>query len=115
MKEKRGKDAMDDIGIMTDFKGTAVHDCFASYWNYDCIHSLCNAHLLRELAFIDQRTGQRWAKEMILLLLEIKNVVDLRRIDKKGLLPKGELSKYIRRYNMLVEEGMNKDPEGGKR
>jgi hypothetical protein len=114
INKKRGKEAMDDIGILTDFKGTAVHDCFASYWNYDCVHSLCNAHLLRELAFIDETTGQRWAKEMKELLLEIKNVVDIRRIDKKGLLPKGELSKYIRRYNMLVEEGLNKNPEQAK-
>jgi transposase len=112
--KKRGKDAMDDRGILTDFKGTAVHDCFASYWKYDCVHSLCNAHLLRELAFIDERTGQRGAKEMRELLREIKNSVDLRRIDKKKYLPKGELSKYIRRYNMRVEEGLNKNPYQGK-
>jgi transposase len=112
--KKRGKDAMDDIGILNDFKGTAVHDCFASYWKYGCLHSLCNAHLLRELAFIDQVVGQKWAKEMIELLLEIKNAVDMRRLEKKVFLPKGELSKYIKRYTMLIEEGLDKNQEQSK-
>ena len=102
---------MDDIGILADFKGTAVHDCLPSYWNYPCAHSLCNAHLLRELAFIEETTGQRWAKEMAELLLEIKKAVDGRRLCKKAFLPKVELSKYTKRYNKLVEEGLNENPE----
>ena len=76
MKVKRGKEAMDEIGILNDFKGTAMHDCLASYWNYGCAHSLCNAHLLGELTFIEETTGQRWAKEMTGLLPEIKKAVD---------------------------------------
>ena len=114
MNKKRGKEAMDEIGILNDFKGIAVHDCLASYWKYDCVHSLCNAHLLRELAFIDETTGQRWAKEMIELLVEIKNAVDMRKRDQKAFLPKGELSNYIKRYYLLVEEGLNKNPEQTK-
>jgi len=114
MNGKRGKEAMDDIGILKDFKGTAVHDCLASYWNYGCVHSLCNAHLLRELSFIEERTGQRWAKEMIELLLEIKEAVEKRRKDKKTFLPKGELANYMKRYNNLVEEGLNQNPEQAK-
>jgi len=114
MNEKRGKDAMDEIGILNDFKGTAVHDCLASYWKYNCVHSLCNAHLLRELTFIEETTGQSWPKEMIDLLLEIKKSVDLRRLDGKTFLPKMELSKYIKRYKLLVEEGLKINPEQPK-
>ena len=114
MNKKRGKEAMDEIGILNDFKGTAVHDCFSSYWNYGCVHSLCNAHMLRELAFIEQTTDQRWAKEMIELLLEIKKAVEIKRLDKKEFLSKAELSKYIKRYDMLVEKGLKKNPEQPK-
>ena len=114
MNKKRGKDAMDEIGILNDFKGTAVHDCLASYWKYSCVHSLCNAHLLRELVFIDETTGQSWVKEMIELLLEIKKAVDLRRSEGKTFLAEGELSNYIQRYQMLVEEGLLKNPEQAK-
>ena len=114
MNRKRGKQAMDEIGILNDFKGTAVHDCFASYWNYNCEHSLCNAHLLRELTFIYEITGQGWAKEMIGLFLEIKNAVESRLQEGMSFFLKGELLKYTTRYYMLVEEGMNKNPEQTK-
>ena len=115
MNKKRGHEAMDEIGILNDFKGTAVHDCLASYWNYPCVHSLCNAHLFRELTFIEQTTGQRWAKEMIELLLEIKKAVDMSRLDNKSFLPKLELSRYMKRYNTLLKEGLNKNPEQSER
>jgi transposase len=114
MHRKRGREAMDGIGILTDFKGTAVHDCLASYWNYGCAHALCNAHLLRELTFISETTGQGWAEEMTGLLLEIKKAVAVRRLRKKTFLPKAELSQYSARYYRLVEEGLNENPEQGK-
>jgi transposase len=41
---KRGQVAMDDIGILPEFGGIAVHDFWKSYYRYDCQHSLCNAH-----------------------------------------------------------------------
>jgi transposase len=114
MHSKRGKEAMDDRGILNDFKGIAVHDCFFPYWKYGCVHALCNAHLLREITFIDETTGQRWAKEMIGLLLEIKKAVETRRMSKKTSLPKEELSRYIKRYTMLVEEGLKENPKQAK-
>jgi transposase len=112
--KKRGKEAMDDIGILNDLKGTAVHDCLSAYWNYGCVHALCNAHLLRELAFIEETTGQGWAKELIGLLLEIKKAVDARRLSQKASLAKAELSKYAKRYSKLVEEGLKENPEQAK-
>jgi len=75
---KRGGKAMDEIGLLPEYQGIAVHDFWKAYLNYDnCQHSLCNAHLLRELTGIfenDQK--QKWAPEMIALLCEIKNTVD---------------------------------------
>jgi len=114
MNRKRGKEALDDIGILKDFKGTAVHDCYASYWNYNCVHSLCNAHLLRELIFIDETTGQKWAKEMINLVLEIKNAVETSRNYGMTFLLKDELTEYIKKYNKLVKEGLKENPEQSK-
>jgi transposase len=114
MNKKRGKEAMDEIGILNDFKGTAVHDCFSSYWKYDCTHSICNAHMLRELIFIEETTLQRWAKEMIGLLLEIKAAAEKMRMDGMKFMLKGELLKYIKRYDILVEEGLKRNPEQSK-
>jgi transposase len=111
---KRGKEAMEAMGVLPGFTGTAVHDCLKSYWIYLCIHALCNAHLLRELVGIEENTGQQWAEGMIGLLLEMKDAVAEH--VKKG---KGELSAYYRQkfsqtYDRLVKEGMALNPHAAK-
>jgi transposase len=48
---RRGKKAMDDIGILPRFTGTLVHDLWTAYDAYPGVadHQLCCAHVLREL------------------------------------------------------------------
>lgn len=52
---KRGQAAFNHIGILNQFKGTLVRDGWFSYkWYEQCKHSLCNAHLLRDLIYIGE-------------------------------------------------------------
>lgn len=52
---KRGSAGMEQCGVLPKFKGIAMHDCWASYWNYpDIQHTVCCAHLLRKLTGIDE-------------------------------------------------------------
>lgn len=62
--EKRGSEAMDEIGILSDFKGTLCHDHWKPYYKYQCLHSLCNAHHLRELTRAFEQDDLQWAKTM---------------------------------------------------
>lgn len=46
----RGEKATKDIGILPNFKGTAVHDHWKPYYCFsDCTHAECNSHHLRYL------------------------------------------------------------------
>jgi transposase len=107
---KRGKDAMDEAGILPDFTGTAVHDHWKAYFGYEgCAHGLCNAHHLRELRYIEQQYGQAWATEMMELLLEIKQAVETTPEQPTGLPPK-QLEEFERRYDRVVNAGYEANP-----
>lgn len=72
--DHRGGGAIDEMGILRDYRGTLMHDCFKSYFTLDCEHALCNAHLLRELNFFIEVKDHAWARQMKALLCEaLKN------------------------------------------
>jgi hypothetical protein len=108
--EKRGKEATDAIGILPQFHGISVHDSWASYLQYGCLHALCNAHYLRELTFIHEQYQQKWAKEIKDLLKEIKAQADLARAQGMAVLPLAMRQEYEERYLLLVEQGMAANP-----
>lgn len=67
--ERRGKIAMDEIGVLPQAKGTVIHDRFGSYFGYDQLnHGLCNAHILRELTALQETTDLEWPGQIKALL-----------------------------------------------
>ena len=61
---KRGKEAMDIMGVIPGFAGVLCHDHWKPYLGYGCRHALCNAHHVRELQWVIDFKGHRWAKSM---------------------------------------------------
>lgn len=74
---KRGKEAMDKLGIWPSFKGVFIHDHWKPYYQYSgCRHALCHAHHLRELtAVFEQEPQCSWAKEMHDFLINMNILV----------------------------------------
>ena len=107
---KRGKAAMDAIGIVTHFHGTSVHDGLQSYQGYFFTHALCNVHHLRDLTFIQEVFKQQWAGEMKELLLEMKEMVE--QAKAQGYTAVDELTRVrLRsRYEDLVAAGYLANP-----
>ena len=50
---KRGKEAMEALGLLPRFAGTLTHDCWSGYFGFGRNHALCCAHLLRDLVFVE--------------------------------------------------------------
>jgi len=75
LDDKRGRQAMEAQGILPEFRGRLVHDCWAPYFAYEgCAHGLCGAHLLRELKFAHEQQQQAWAFEMFQWLLYLSRL-----------------------------------------
>ena len=108
--EKRGADAMNDIGILPNFSGIAVHDHWKPYLTFQTSeHSLCNAHHLRELIFVADQYEQQWANDMIDLLVEINDTI-------KELPPAVNyldpilIKDFDKRYDQILNDGFEINP-----
>jgi transposase len=114
--QKRGREALEEVGVLAKFVGRAVHDSLPSYWQYgQCEHALCNAHHLRELTFVEEELGQPWAKDLKALLLEIKQAVDEARGRGLDVLAVGVKQGFGSRYDTILEEGLKANPKPAPR
>ncbi len=75
LSAKRGKDAMDAMGILPAYQGIAMHDHWSAYNHYECDHAFCNAHHLRELQSVIDNEKLIWASDMKQLLIRMKQMV----------------------------------------
>jgi transposase len=110
---RRGKAAMDEIGILPQFKGTLVRDGYLSYTRFErCRHSLCNAHLLRELVFIEETSPEQkvWTTPLAKLLLKIKEAGTQARAKGEAQLPEGERRRWLKGYDRLVKKAERMNP-----
>lgn len=109
--EKRGKAALDSAySVLPNFKGRAVHDCWRSYFNYDCEHALCNAHLLRELTSAKEQ-GRKWAGQMHELLMTMYHA------SEKGTSTVPDYESWVKKFQAICALGDKEEPapQKGKR
>lgn len=92
----RGTEAQQQIGVLPAYTGHLVHDRYASYFQYEQMdHSLCNAHLLRELKYLHEQEDCCWAGQIMDLLLKAKE-------------HKGKCSLVSKHYKTRLSNGFKK-------
>jgi transposase len=95
---KRGMEAIAAMNVLPRFSGILCHDHWKPYFQLSCLHSLCNAHHLRELTFAEEQDHQAWAKHMRELLNSINEAVKA----QGGTLPDSVAASYIEQYRALL-------------
>ena len=113
LHSKRGKAAIEENDIIPRYGGVLVHDCWASYLSYDhCQHGLCGSHLLRELTFIIEANGYKWASQLKKLLQQAcKQVSD----SETKCLPDKQYVALQKRYRSILTRGEKELPEVPKK
>ena len=111
LDEKRGTIGIDNAGILPNRLGKSVHDDWSAYYTYtDADHVSCNAHHLREFAFLQERYPQAWEDEMVKLLLQIKQTVAEAVAQGQSCLAPEQVLAFEKHYDELVEDGLALNP-----
>lgn len=107
---KRGRAALEAIGIWPRFRGRAMHDRWKSYDGYLCAHSLCAAHVVRELTYLAEHEQQEWAAEMKDLLLSMHDAAQEWREHGAHRLPSAERDEWVAQYFAILMQGYGAQP-----
>ena len=104
--EKRGQEAMKAMGVLGEFNGVLCHDHWKPYFGMTKNHSLCNAHHLRELQWVIDFKGQKWAKSMKRFLIKTRDLVE----ESGGVLSEEGQKSRLRSYRRIIAEGKAECP-----
>ncbi len=107
---KRGKQALEEIGIWPRFDGRGMHDRLSSYDQYSCQHSVCGAHLLRDCLYLYEHDQHVWALEMHDLLLDMAAAADEWRQHGAPCVPAIEREEWVVRYFEILAAGFAAQP-----
>ncbi|MBT6032366.1 MAG: IS66 family transposase [Kordiimonadaceae bacterium] len=100
--KNRGNLATDDVGILENYSGILCHDHWKPYYRYtNCLHSLCNAHHLRELTRAWEQDEQVWAQNMIEFLVTCNDAVQ----QSGGKLSEADSALHWANYRQILAAG----------
>ena len=104
---KRGEKAMIANGVLPEYDGIAMHDCWASYFKFEnCGHSICGVHLLRDLKSVGELNKQEWVKPMTKILLEAKLFSE----DNAYPLPADKIFGFEKEFDQILAQGHAANP-----
>jgi transposase len=114
--DKRGIDAIVDIGVLNRYQGTIVHDGLSVYARNElagATHAQCGAHLLRHLASVGvywKHTA--WTTAMRRVLLDAKTAAEHARTARLGNVPLLIAATLRARYRQVLTDAFATMPAG---
>lgn len=110
--EKRGVEATDEMGVLGNFAGVAIHDRWQPYFRYDCHHAICGSHLLRNLEAAGEVDSQRrWCDAMAELLIDAVAKTEKAKLQGKESLSAVTLNKISASYDQIVRKALRAVPK----
>lgn len=103
--EKRGREAHREMSLFENYQGMLMHDCYGSYFDKDCTHLLCNAHLMRELADLAENHEVKWAQKLR------SHIGTMHQRVQRGPLEGPEQLKLEKSYHEILSQGDQECPE----
>jgi transposase len=107
---RRGREAMNAIGIAPQFRGTSIPDGLVSDEGYTFTQALCTVHHVRELTFLEEVHKHAWATQMKEWLLEMKAEVEQAKTAGADQRDGPILARVFRRDDQLLDQGYQANP-----
>ena len=109
---KRGRAGINDAGVLSRFRGIAVHDAWAPYDTYlDVAHQLCCAHAQRELAGVADAAPVEnewcWATQAADALVAMQKLVTEAIAAGADTIDPDALTTQIHRYHSAAQVGIS--------
>jgi transposase len=108
---RRGREGIDDAGVLGRFRGVAVHDAWAPYDTYlDADHQLCCAHVLRELQSVTDTlppdSDWYWTTQTADALVAMQKLVSEAIAAGADAVDPDDLAEQVRRFRCAVQIGI---------
>ena len=105
----RGLSAVMAAGVLPGYTGVVVHDFWSVYFKVPGVgHALCLAHLLRELKFVEESVGHRWATNLKELLKDAVARVNKRKARRLG---DEEYARFRKNYRSALTRALRELPD----
>jgi len=101
----KGKQAIEDDGVLPQFVGILVHDHNTVNYNYDMGNAECNVHLIRYLKANSDNTHHDWSDDMLEFLLAVKRSKEAALGFGLSGFEQTDMEKYRKRYDDIIKSG----------
>jgi regulator of replication initiation timing len=102
--ESKTRDAMEQIGFLSNYIGTLIHDHNRVQYNFGTKHAECNAHILRYLKGVEDFTKHIWSIDMAKLLQDILHQKNLLKAELVDCFDIDSMAIYVKTYDEILNQ-----------